>query len=268
MAPPPGRHHLPPDPRRPSRRSYEPATSSSRSSRTRSRGPARSPPSCRHSSPCSRACRTPASFSPTRQATPSPPPVQRAAARPHRGAPHRTPRLARGAGAEAGSPTEFSVSRAALQLDPAQMAALVAAAIASAEQQPKPKPGGRVSRYERLPGVVSPSVGPLRCRSCSTVRPTKGQLLVARSRTSEGVASPLPRAHPETTRCSRWSAAPRGSGAAKASRSWLRAASSSFPKNVPHAYRITSAKAEVLIICTPGGSEGRGGVLWSRPLAT
>ena len=25
---------------------------------------------------------------------------------------------------------------------------------------------------------------------------------------------------------------------------------------MPHAYRITSAKAEMLIICTPGGSEG------------
>jgi hypothetical protein len=29
-----------------------------------------------------------------------------------------------------------------------------------------------------------------------------------------------------------------------------------LPKNVPHAYRITSAKAEMMIICTPGGNEG------------
>ena len=56
---------------------------------------------------------------------------------------------------------------------------------------------------------------------------TKGQLLVARSRTSEGMEE---------------------SELAEGGIIFL-------PKNVPHAYRITSAKAEMLIICTPGGNE-------------
>jgi quercetin dioxygenase-like cupin family protein len=29
-----------------------------------------------------------------------------------------------------------------------------------------------------------------------------------------------------------------------------------LPRNIPHAYRITSSKADMLMICTPGGSEG------------
>jgi quercetin dioxygenase-like cupin family protein len=29
-----------------------------------------------------------------------------------------------------------------------------------------------------------------------------------------------------------------------------------LPRNIPHAYRITSGKADMLMICTPGGSEG------------
>ncbi len=29
-----------------------------------------------------------------------------------------------------------------------------------------------------------------------------------------------------------------------------------LPRNIPHAYRITSPRADMLMICTPGGSEG------------
>jgi mannose-6-phosphate isomerase-like protein (cupin superfamily) len=84
---------------------------------------------------------------------------------------------------------------------------------------------------------------------------TKGQLLVARSRTSEGVASPY---HMHTREDEVFMMI---SGAA---RFWCGEEESELaeggiiflPKNVPHAYRLTSATAEMLIICTPGGNEG------------
>lgn len=84
---------------------------------------------------------------------------------------------------------------------------------------------------------------------------TKGQLLVARSRTSEGVASPY---HVHTREDEVFMMI---SGTA---RFWCGEEESELaeggiiflPKNVPHAYRITSATAEMLIICTPGGNEG------------
>ena len=84
---------------------------------------------------------------------------------------------------------------------------------------------------------------------------TKGQLLVSRSRTSEGVASPY-HMHSRDDEVFMMI-----SGTA---RFWCGEEESEVAeggiiyllKNVPHAYRITSAKAEMLIICTPGGIEG------------
>ena len=84
---------------------------------------------------------------------------------------------------------------------------------------------------------------------------TEGQLLVARSHTSEGVASPY---HMHTREDEVFMMI---SGTAQF---WCGEEESELaeggiiflPKNVPHAYRITSAKADMMIICTPGGNEG------------
>ncbi len=94
---------------------------------------------------------------------------------------------------------------------------------------------------------------------------TKGQLLVARSRTSEGVASPY---HVHTRDDEVFMMV---SGTA---RFWCGEEESELaeggiiflPKNVPHAYRITEGRdADHLHAWR---ERGRGGVLWSRPLAT
>lgn len=84
---------------------------------------------------------------------------------------------------------------------------------------------------------------------------TNGQLSVARSRTFEGVASPY---HLHTQDDEVFLMI---SGTA---RFWCGEEESELgeggviflPRNVPHAYRVTSAQAEMLIICTPGGTEG------------
>jgi quercetin dioxygenase-like cupin family protein len=83
---------------------------------------------------------------------------------------------------------------------------------------------------------------------------TNGQLLVARSHISEGVASPY---HLHTlddevfmmiSGTARFWCGEEGSELAEGGIIFL-------PKNVPHAYRIISPKAEMMIICTPGGNE-------------
>jgi quercetin dioxygenase-like cupin family protein len=83
---------------------------------------------------------------------------------------------------------------------------------------------------------------------------TTGKLFVARSRTREGVASPY---HIHTREDEVLMMI---SGTA---RLWCGEEESELaeggivflPKDVPHAYRITSTKADMLIICTPGGLE-------------
>lgn len=84
---------------------------------------------------------------------------------------------------------------------------------------------------------------------------TEGQLLVARFDTSEGVASPH---HMHTLEDEVFMMI---SGTARfwCGQEELDLAEGGIvflPRNVPHAYRVTSAKANMLIICTPGGSEG------------
>ena len=83
---------------------------------------------------------------------------------------------------------------------------------------------------------------------------TGGQLLVARSSTTEGVASPY---HLHTREDEVFMIL---SGTV---RFWCADEESELseggivflPRNVPHAYRVTSAKADLLIICTPAGNE-------------